>query len=379
MNYLQLVVEREKKLSRYAKRSNKCVGRKEHLPPSDKRTEFERDTHRILHSLPFRRLKHKTQVFFAPLNDHICTRMEHALHVASISSTICINLRLNADLAEAIALTHDIGHAPFGHIGETVLNKLSEENGLPGFMHEAQSLRVIDRFREKGNTLNLTFEVRDGVVCHCGEKFDQSIRPDRKKDIKAVEPSDAKQQLPATLEGCVVRVADRIAYLGRDFEDAAEAQIIRPDDLPREVSERLGKNNSEIIGTFIDDVILKSREGDSINLSNEVFAGMEAFRSFNYERIYNSKQIQSQAQRIEGMLRDLFNTFYELAQETKRGKDIRNNYHEYFHRVFFEFLRDMQYSEEETDAQIVIDFLAGMTDNFAMRAFQDLFLISPPV
>ncbi|MGB8706355.1 MAG: HD domain-containing protein [Dehalococcoidia bacterium] len=378
MNYLQLVAKREKNLSQYAKQSNECIGRKKRLPPSDKRTEFERDTHRILHSLPFRRLKHKTQVFFAPKNDHICTRMEHALHVASISSTICINLDLNVDLAEAIALAHDIGHAPFGHIGETVLNKLSKENDLRDFMHEAQSLRVIDRFREKGNTLNLTYEVRDGVVCHRGEKFDQSIQPDRKKNIKAVESSDAKQQLPATLEGCVVRVADRIAYLGRDFEDATEAQIIRQDDLPGEVSKSLGKNNSEIIGTLIDDVIINSR-ADSINMSNEVFAGMEAFRSFNYERIYNSKPVQSQAQRIEGMLRDLFNTFYELVRETKRGKDIRNNYRGDFYQVFFEFLRDMQYSKEETDAQIIIDFLAGMTDNFAIRAFQDLFLISPPV
>jgi dGTPase len=379
MNYLQLVAEREKNLSSYAKRSSECIGRKKYLPSSDKRTEFERDTHRILHSLPFRRLKHKTQVFFAPKNDHICTRMEHALHVASISSTICTNLHLNVDLAEAIALAHDVGHAPFGHIGETVLNKLSKENNLPDFMHEAQSLRVIDRFREKGNTLNLTYEVRDGVVCHCGEKFDQSIQPDRKKNIKAVKPSDAKQQLPATLEGCVVRVADRIAYLGRDFEDAAEAQIIRQDDLPGEVSKSLGQNNSEIIGTLIDDVIINSRDGDSINLSDEVFAGMEAFRSFNYDRIYNSRPVQSQAQRIEGMLRDLFNTFYELVRETDRGKNKRNNYRGDFHLVFFEFLGDMQYSKEEIDAQIVIDFLAGMTDNFAIRAFQDLFLISPPV
>ena len=379
MNYLQLVAKRENNLSQYAKQSNECKGRKKRLPLSDKRTEFERDTHRILHSLPFRRLKHKTQVFFAPKNDHICTRMEHALHVASISSTICINLDLNVDLAEAIALAHDIGHAPFGHIGETVLTKLSRENALPDFMHEAQSLRVIDRFREKGNTLNLTYEVRDGVVCHCGEKFDQSIKPNRKKNIKDVKPSDAKKQLPATLEGCVVRVADRIAYLGRDFEDAVEAEIVRQNDLPGKVSKNLGKNNSAIIGTLIDDIITNSRYNDSISLSNKVFAGMEAFRSFNEEKIYYSKPVQSQAPRIEGMLRDLFNTFYELVRETKRGKKIRNNYHGDFHGVFFEFLRDMQYSRKETDAQIVIDFLAGMTDNFAIRAFQDLFLISPPV
>jgi dGTPase len=379
MDYLKLVAQRESSLSQYAKRSSECAGRKESLSPSDKRTEFQRDTHRILHSLPFRRLKHKTQVFFAPLNDHICTRMEHALHVVSISSTICTNLGLNVDLAEAIALAHDIGHAPFGHKGEDVLDKLSKESWLHGFVHEAQSLRVIDRFIEKDGPLNLTYEVRDGVVCHCGEKYDQIIRPENSKDIKSVETSAAKQQLPATLEGCVVRMADRIAYLGRDFEDAVEARIIKSTDLPKDVYERLGKNNSEFIGNFINDILQESGDKNIVALSDGVFKSMQALVSFSLEKIYKSKQIQSQFQRIEIMLRDLFENFYSLIQETKRGIDIGNNYRSYFHQVFFQFLKDMKYSKEEKDAQIVIDFLAGMTDNFAIRAFQDLFLVSPPV
>jgi dGTPase len=167
-DYLEVVRKREAHFSSYAKRSTDCVGRKRPLELDSHRTEFERDCHRILHSLPFRRLRHKTQVFFAPKNDHICTRMEHALHVASIASTICNHLDLNTTLAEAIALAHDLGHPPFGHLGEKALNKIHKQYKLPCFVHEAQSLRIIDHFKDRAHnyTLNLTYEVRDGVVCH---------------------------------------------------------------------------------------------------------------------------------------------------------------------------------------------------------------------
>jgi len=207
MAYLDSIAEEEKEsLSRYAKKSTESTGRKYDITPDPDRTVFERDIHRILHSWPFRRLRNKTQVFYAPKNDHICTRLEHALHVSSISKTICKRLRLNCNLAEAISLSHDLGHPPFGHIGEDVLKWIHKKHHLPVFKHEGQSLRIIDRFKHNGQTLNLTYEVRDGVVCHCGEKFRAKIRPNRGKDIKLVEPSVARRQNPATLEACATAV-----------------------------------------------------------------------------------------------------------------------------------------------------------------------------
>ena len=383
MNYepLEKVRKLEAHFSKYARRSTECVGRKNSFTPDRWRTEFERDCHRTLHSLPFRRLRHKTQVFFAPKNDHICTRMEHALHVASIASTICNHLDLNATLAEAISLAHDLGHPPFGHLGERALDEIHKRYKLPPFVHEAQSLRVIDHFKDRAHnyTLNLTFEVRDGVVCHYGESDEQSLQPDRGKNIKAVEPDAARKQNPGTLEGCVVRMSDRIAYLGRDFEDAVEAGIIKQDTLPRDVECSLGESNSEIIGTLIHDVIQQSKGLDKIQLSDEKFASYAKLKQFNAQKIYNSRKLTSQSHRIRIILKNLFDLFYEVTQKTKCGQGKRDLYDGYMHKVFYEFLDDMQYSDEEADAQIVSDFVTGMTDNFALRAFQELFFVSSPV
>lgn len=378
MAYVDLVKAREEKhLSRYAKKSAECLGRRHELPPDPNRTEFERDTHRILHSLPFRRLRNKAQVFYAPKNDHLCTRMEHALHVASISSTICNHLRLNVDLAEAIALAHDLGHAPFGHIGEEILRGLHKRNHLPAFKHEAQSLRVVDRFRTRGETLNLTYEVRDGVVCHCGERFVQKLRPDRRKDLTVVDTGAARRQRPATLEACVVRFADVVSYIGRDYEDGVQAKIVNR-DLPRSITKVLGKTNSQIIGTVIADIIENSKRGDIIRLSDQVYYAARALLQFNIHHIYKNKRIRDQYRRIEQMLHDLFYHFLEVTEETERGKRNRKIHRGNSVEVFYEFLEDMQYAPEEPDAQIVSDFVAGMTDTFATRSYQELFLVSPP-
>lgn len=377
MDYLESVRNREEKyLSKWAKKSTESRGRRNRLDRDPNRTEFERDTHRILHSLPFRRLRNKAQVFYAPKNDHLCTRMEHALHVASISSTICKHLGLNVDLAEAIALAHDLGHPPFGHIGEDILRKLHKKNCLPVFKHEAQSLRVIDHFRVRGETLNLTYEVRDGVVCHCGEKFVRELKPDRKKDITSVGVDAARRQRPATLEACVVKFADVISYVGRDYEDAVHVRIIEQ-KLPRQITRVLGDSNSRIIGRIIKDIIENSR-GGSIKLSDEVFSATNNLLKFNIKHIYNNPRICDQYHRIEQMLSDLFYYFLEVVQKTERGKRNKKNYRGTAIDVFYEFLDDMQYSSEESDAQIVSDFVAGMTDTFATRTYQELFLVSPP-
>lgn len=379
MEYLDLRNQIEEKYySRFAKRSAKCAGRKIQLPPDPFRTEFERDTHRILHSWPFRRLRNKAQVFYAPKNDHLCTRIEHALHVASISFTICNHLKLNPDLAEAVALAHELGHPPFGHLGEVILKRLHKNNHLPIFKHEAQSLRIIDCFKREGETLNLTYEVRDGVVCHCGEHFVQALRPNRKKDIISVEPSAARRQRPATLEACVVRFADVIAYVGRDFEDAIQVGIISQKKFPKDVERILGSNNREIIRTIIRDIIVNSRDKDAIILSDEVFSAVTKLREFNIAKIYKNPLIVGQFRRIEQLLSDIFYFFLEVTQETRRGTKNRRKYRGDSVDVFYEFLKDIEYSEDEPDAQIVSDFVGGMTDTYATRVYEEMFLVSPP-
>lgn len=365
--------------SRFATRSAACVGRITPLDRDPFRTEFERDTHRVLHSWPFRRLRNKTQVFYAPKNDHLCTRLEHALHVASIASTVCRHLGLNPDLAEAIALAHDLGHPPFGHIGEDILKRLHKNNGLPAFKHEAHSLRVIDCYRQRGKTLDLTHEVRDGVVCHCGEKFVRALKPARNKDVAAVTPLVARRQRPATLEACVVRFADVISYVGRDFEDAVQVRIVDEAKLPTSVGRTLGATNREMIRTIIADLLANSRGIDAVVLSEEIYSAVDEMKRFNVDNIYRSPLIVDQCDRIDQMLSDLFYFFLEVTQETKRGTENKERRRGTVLDVFFEFLDDMEYSQEERDAQIVSDFMAGMTDTYATRVYQDLFLLSPPV
>ena len=363
--YAEVMERREKSLSPFARKSMDCAGRIENLGSDDHRTDFERDCHRVIHSLPFRRLRHKTQVFFAPKNDHICTRMEHALHVATIASTICNHLDLNSTLAEAIALAHDLGHPPFGHTGEEALKDIHKAYGLHGFMHEAQSLRVIDHFKDRAHdyTLNLTYEVRDGVVCHYGESKEQSLQPDRSKNIKNIGTRSARKEYPATLEGCVVRISDRIAYLGRDYEDAVEADIIKHVRLPRDVEKYLGATNSQIVGNLIRDVIQTSKkEPDKIQFSDRLFPSYIALLDFSIRNIYESKKLTSQRKRIHMILKDLFDLFYEVTKKTRHDKSKRDHYNGgNIYQVFYKFLDDMVYPNETPDAQIVSDFISGMT------------------
>ena len=317
-------------------------------------------------------------MFYAPKNDHICTRLEHALHVAAISKTICKHLRLNVDLAEAISLAHDLGHPPFGHIGEDILKRLHERNHLPVFKHEAQSLRVIDRFLHQGQTLNLTYEVRDGVACHYGEEIPQKISPNRKKDITLVEPPVARRQRPSTLEACVVRFADVIAYLGRDFEDAIMVGITNK-RLPPEVTRILGNTNSEIVRKLIYDIVQNSRNTDSIVLSAEVHSAAQSLYRFNKKNIYHNPVITKQVDRIYQMLFDIFYLFLDVVEVSRRGIKNPRKYSGEAISVFYDFLSDMKYGSGESDEQIVSDFVAGMTDTFATRVYQEMFLVSPPV
>lgn len=382
--YERKILDLEQHLRECAKKSTESLGRKSPMSEDPFRTPFERDVHRILHSLPFRRLKHKTQVFFSPKDDHICTRLEHSLHVASISLTICRRLDLNVTLAEAIALAHDLGHPPFGHLGEDALRKIHAElnsshgdDELMPFYHEAQSLRVVDLFRNSlHKPLNLTYEVRDGVVCHCGEDLPKSIRPQYEKDIKSVDVISARKQSPATLEGSVVRMADIISYLGRDFEDACTARLVKLDDLPGSVQSVLGTSNSQIIGTLIYDLVNNSSDRNYLQFSDEVYEAMVEMKSFNLRAIYQHPKLAGQDERIYLVLKELFAYFLDIVDDSSRlGELDSDDYPNYPCRVFAEFRRDMAYPETTSKEQVVTDFVAGMSDNFALGCFGDLFSV----
>ena len=321
----QICANEEKFLSVYAKRSADTPGRVREETRCDFRTDFQRDRDRIIYSNSFKRLKNKTQVFFAPEGDHYITRLTHTLDVAQIARSIARTLSLNEDLAEAIALGHDLGHTPFGHVGERVLAKLAER----GFLHNEQSLRVVDRIEKDGRGLNLTYEVRDGILQH---------------------KSSGK---PATLEGEAVSIADRIAYINHDIEDAIRAGILKAEDLPRGAVETLGGITKERINTAIADIYATSKGKPFVRTSDEVTKAIKELRSFMFERVYElaNKSIQ---ERSERMLTQMF--AYFMKHEDKLPKP---------------YLRLLEKDDKE---QVVCDYISGMTDRYAIGVFENLFI-----
>ena len=326
-------LEREM-LSPFACLSSQSRGRQTPLEPCPTRTCFQRDIDRIIHSKAFRRLKHKTQVFLEPEGDHYRTRMTHTLEVSRIARTIARALALNEDLTEAIALGHDLGHTPFGHAGERLLNELM----TGGFAHYRQSLRVVDRLAGSGITIimvehkmeNLTWEVRNGIVCH------------------------TRGQQAATLEGQVVRLADQIAYINHDIEDALRGGVIYPMDIPLEVSSILGFTHGERINALVLDVIRSSRDQDSIRQSEEVGQAMAVLREFMFESVYTNPLAKGEEGKAQEMLRRLFDYY-------RRDPDALP--------ADFQEIR----LEEGVD-RAVCDYIAGMTDPFAIEQFSRLFI-----
>lgn len=368
-------------LSRYAAKNVDAKRPVGQLSPDTSRTEYERDYHRILFSLAFRRLRHKTQVFYAPENDHICTRMEHSLQVAAIADTLCRNLNLNADLANAIALGHDLGHAPFGHTGEKALKGVCESLELPPFRHEAHSLRVVERMKElHGEALNLTYQVRDGIICHCGEEQEKVLEPNTSKDLLSVDASAAEvHERPYTLEGCVVRYADLVAYLPVDLQDALELRVINKGIIPKRVKTLLGTDSGEIIGRITEDIIFSSRDKPFIATSEQIFDSMVELYEFSKKYIYECDHLKKQESRVNKLIEDLCAELKNVYEYTEKGQNrsLRRRHKEKTYKVFFEFLDDMQYDENTPVGEPVVDFVAGMTDNFALKAYQEIFLSIP--
>lgn len=371
----QLEAEEEARLSPLASRAARSRGRLRREAQDPLRTAYQRDIGRILYSLDFRRLRQKTQVFFNPHNDHICTRMEHTLDVSHIARTIGRSLRLNGDLIEAIALGHDVGHAPFGHSGEKELSHCLESIGSPlRFHHEAHSLRVLDclaDYHGKRQGLNLSFEVRDGVLSHCGERYQESrLVPWRqKKNSDLLAPTEG-HPLPATLEGCVVRMADRIAYVGRDIEDAMRADLLVEEDIPLALRRALGRNNSEIINTLVTDIIRESRDQDAICLSLETADALMELLALNVKQIYTSPKVlcyeRIARQIVEGIFTALYSALADPEALAAKNDPI--------HLAFAAWLARYPFPEAASEVKL-IDYIAGMTDGFATETFHHLYQI----
>lgn len=372
-------LEQEKQLSPLAAHSVDTLGRRLPEEPCKIRSDYERDADRILYSEDFRRLRHKTQVFFNAKSDHICTRMEHVLYVRAISVTIGRTLGLNQDLINAIALGHDVGHAPFGHTGERVLDSCVKKiNPSMSFRHEYHSLRVVDRLcerisREKiyeRNGLNLTYEVRDGIVSHCGENYDEYILyADKMKDPNLIYETEHRKCMPYTLEACVVRLVDKIAYVGRDIEDAIRAKLIDYKDINPEIKRELGSTNGEMINALVLDLIENSYNTEYIRLSRAKGEALREMILTNNKQIYQSSLLRRYEITAKNAIEGLFEILYENAKNLDRKNKSKTM------QRLVSYIDEKGYKEDEAPEQIVMDYIAGMTDAYALQTFEDLYWI----
>lgn len=340
----------------------------------DVRGDYYRDTTAILHSSSFRRLKHKTQVFFAPSNDHICTRMEHVLHVASVASAICRALNLDTELAWAIGMGHDLGHTPFGHVGEVIIDNLMKERNLEPFEHEMNSMRVIDFLANNGNGLNLTYAVRNGIASHNGEVFVSHVKPDFQfRDLS--ELKSRKDATCATWEAAVVRFSDQIAYLGRDFEDACRLAIIEKGSLPENVAKTLGTTNAEIINTLVNDLIDNSTPTKGIAFSDEIFASVVEMKEFNYKNIYKSPQLEGYSNYFSRLINLIVTYLEDLFKTYGFGQLGYRNEKNMLAVGFILYLTEMKDKYLQHDGSydyVVFDYVAGMSDNFALDCVNEI-------
>ncbi len=332
------------------------------------RQNFSLDTDRILHSLAYSRYIDKTQVFYLIKNDHITHRVLHVQLVSKIARTIGRLLHLNEDLIEAIALSHDIGHCPFGHDGEKFLSERSLRHGLGHFIHNVQGVRFLERIERKGKGLNLSLQVLDGILCHDGEVHSRALTPDNEKtfdilddEIHRKEKNPSFPVRPMTLEGCVVRMADTISYVGRDIEDAIRLGLIDRADLPADCRRLLGDTNGTIVYTLVEDLVANSLDKPHVNFSHGVSDALKALKEFNMSRIYQNERGWKQTEKIELMFQLLFEKYLHDLTTGNEKSDI-----------YREFLEGMSegYKSESPQAVIVRDFIAGMTDAYFLGQCQ---------
>ena len=329
MTVAELFCEREKEfLSEYAFRTADTKGREKKCDKCPNRTEFQRDRDRIIHSKSFRRLMHKTQVFFFPEDEHYRTRMTHTLEVSQIARIIARALRLNEDLCEAAALGHDLGHTPFGHSGEKAMQRFYSEN----FAHYEQSVRVVEKLENDGEGLNLTWEVKDAILNHSGNNE------------------------ASTLEGRIIKLADRIAYINHDIDDAIRAKILSIDDIPKELLKTLGRGHSERINNMVTSIITESMDKPYVRMSEEIGQATLELRSFLFKNVYHNKQVKGEEDKAIEMLRILYEYYLKNPIEMP---------YVYFKNI-----------DCEPKERCVCDYISSMTDRFAIERFRELYVPS---
>jgi dGTPase len=329
------------------------------------RQTFSVDVDRILHSRAYTRYIDKTQVFYLIHHDHITHRVLHVQLVSKIARTIGRYLGLNEDLIEAIALGHDIGHTPFGHDGEKFLSELCRASGIGDFHHNVQSVQFLDRVERKGKGWNLCLQTLDGILCHDGEVHNQVLKPERSKTFEMLEKEMALKKenslsplIPMTLEGCVVRMADTISYIGRDIEDAIRLDMIKRSDLPKESVDVLGDTNGTIVYHLVTDIINTSFQNTYVAFSQKVSEALKRLKDFNLERIYMNPKIKKHTDTIKNLFEMLFEKYLDDIEKENRASVI-----------FKGFLEDMSedYIQNHCKEEIVRDFIAGMTDQYFLR------------
>lgn len=363
---------------------------------NDIRSDFERDYTRILHCNAYRRMKHKTQVFFSPENDHICTRIEHVTHVESVSYTIAKYLGLNTELTKAIATGHDIGHSPFGHEGERILSQISERDIGEKFWHERNGMEFVDKVelledvnKDKQN-LNLTYAVRDGIISHCGEIDENSLKP-REEYIDLNDYKYPNQYAPYTWEGCVVKISDKISYLGRDIEDAISLGIIdeKLKDLYKILKSKEVINNTVIINHLIWDLCNNSSPQKGLCFSDETFNMLKEIKEFNYKHIYAARRLKPSIRYFSIVLNEIYftlkstydekNTIYKIRKLKKVYPEVIGNFQEWLENYWSLQRHDynkndifVNMEDERSFSKAIIYYISGMTDNFAIDTYNKI-------
>lgn len=365
MDVKKIMLKRESLYSKYATLDKEAIRLDDFIP--DIRPNFFRDIDRIIHSDSYTRYMDKTQVFSNNKNDHISKRMTHVQLVSKIGRTIGRALSLNEDLIEAIALGHDLGHTPFGHVGEEILNKISLKHNEGYFMHNVQSVRTLKEIENK----NVSIQVLDGILCHNGEFALKEYSPKNKTIEEFLDDynkcySDEKHAsnlVPMTLEGCVVRISDMVAYLGRDIEDAVKIGVFNIKDLPSEITNIVGNTNSEIVNNIILDIIENSLNNNYIKLSNEMFNTIVKLKKFNYQNIYYKANSKEDIKHYEDMFDTVFNHNLKILNNNPKESDI--------YKKIVNNKTD-KYLNETTNTRKVIDYIAGMTDDYFQNEYKKI-------
>ena len=363
---------------------------------NDIRSEFERDYNRILHCNAYRRMKHKTQVFFSPENDHICTRIEHVMHVESVSYTIAKYLGLNTELTKAIATGHDIGHSPFGHEGERILSQISERDIGEKFWHERNGMEFVDKIElledinKNKQNLNLTYAVRDGIISHCGEIDENCLKP-REENINLNNYKVPNQYSRYTWEGCVVKISDKISYLGRDIEDAISLGILdeKLKDLYKILQSKEVINNTVIINHFIWDLCENSTPEKGLCFSDETFNLLKEIKDFNYKHIYTARKLKPAIRYFSIVLNEIYftlkstydgkNTAYKMRKLKKMYLEVVGNFQEWLENYWNQQRKNdnqndiiVNMEDEKSFSKAIIYYISGMTDNFAIDTYNKI-------